>query len=376
MTPKLVLHIGTHKTGTTALQNVLQFNNDLLAQSGFEYPDMPVKWENVAFNRNGYWINMAALRAIGSKSLAQEENIEPCAEACREVLASGDKTLVLSDERLWHNGTKKGFWQAVRSAALGIGAKDIQIVLYLRRQDLYMESLWAQFVKTGKKCISLAEYANSKKSMLVCDYAAGIKRLQKVFGPDAVTVRIYDRSRLLDGDIVADFAAVLGIADASVWRRPAGKDNPSLTPSVTLLKLAVNQSELYERLGKHFVANEARKISAQDPVKKGSFFTPQQRKELLDRYEAGNDWVAREVCGLGGENLFAATQEELEAQAYAPDGMKLVSQALEFASDALSAQERAHQKELAALEAKVRRLENSRSLRLARALRRLLPGAN
>ena len=38
--PRLVLHIGTHKTGTTSLQNHWHANRQALSQVGIVYPDL------------------------------------------------------------------------------------------------------------------------------------------------------------------------------------------------------------------------------------------------------------------------------------------------------------------------------------------------
>ena len=38
MTRTLFLHIGSHKTGTTSIQNFLAHNRDLLAARGYGYP--------------------------------------------------------------------------------------------------------------------------------------------------------------------------------------------------------------------------------------------------------------------------------------------------------------------------------------------------
>ena len=44
---KLLLHIGTHKTGTTALQQFLYANRELLAACGFHYATPPHRLQEV-----------------------------------------------------------------------------------------------------------------------------------------------------------------------------------------------------------------------------------------------------------------------------------------------------------------------------------------
>ena len=68
MTDKLILHIGTHKTGTTTLQSMLESNSEALAANGFTYPAMPLKWKHAHINRNAYWLSKAAYQRLSSKS--------------------------------------------------------------------------------------------------------------------------------------------------------------------------------------------------------------------------------------------------------------------------------------------------------------------
>ena len=64
MTDKLILHIGTHKTGTTTLQSMLESNSEALAANGFTYPAMPLKWKHAHINRNAYWLSKAAYQLL------------------------------------------------------------------------------------------------------------------------------------------------------------------------------------------------------------------------------------------------------------------------------------------------------------------------
>ena len=46
MSQILYLHIGLHKTGTSAIQKFLMSNGQLLAAQGFLYPSLADGWEN------------------------------------------------------------------------------------------------------------------------------------------------------------------------------------------------------------------------------------------------------------------------------------------------------------------------------------------
>lgn len=227
MTDKLILHIGTHKTGTTTLQSMLESNSEALAANGFTYPAMPLKWKHAHINRNAYWLSKAAYQRLSSKSVAEAEKIAPCRKATEEAFARSKGTVILSDERLWYNATRKGFWPAARAILEECGARNITVVLYLRRQDLFAESLWMQYVKNSRLQEDLSTFIARKKMQAVCDYAAGVKKLHETFGPDKVIVRVYDRSVMVGGDTVADFLDVLGIDDTSAFACPESPKTPA-----------------------------------------------------------------------------------------------------------------------------------------------------
>ena len=98
---KLVLHIGTHKTGTTTLQSTLESNTDALRRAGFIYPTMPEKWEHAARNRNGYWLNiMSHWNKYGIdmhtdyKKLVEAQTPETIMQFMKEFNASGNRLSV------------------------------------------------------------------------------------------------------------------------------------------------------------------------------------------------------------------------------------------------------------------------------------------
>ena len=54
--PTLYLHIGTPKTGTTALQNFLPANEEVLEQHGICYPDFGFRYTGLGVHRNGHFL--------------------------------------------------------------------------------------------------------------------------------------------------------------------------------------------------------------------------------------------------------------------------------------------------------------------------------
>ena len=371
MSEKLILHIGTHKTGTTALQAALAANESTLQAVGFSYPLMPETWPHIKRDRNAYWLSMAALQEIDSVQARHTAKIPACLEYFTQIAATSNKALVLSDERMWYCGTKRGYWEAVRDIVRQAGVDEVQIVVYLRRQDLFVESLWAQYVKGNTRLEKpLDEYLTKQKTLAVCDYAAGIKRLKRVFGSNSIIVRIYDRPALVGDDTVTDFLDVLGVGPSASIERPPASSNDSLSPSMTLLKLALNQTPEYKNAASNYLLATLAEVSRADDVKRAGFMTPEQRKVFLARYEAGNKQIAREF--FGRDELFSVRDGELETEAFVLDADKLAHQTSEVIVKAVEHERRASEKKIAKLEKRIRVLESRESARLSSRLKRLI----
>lgn len=213
----LFLHIGTHKTGTSALQSFLASRADALDERGIHYV------------RSGLGKGMAH-HAL-SWSVRDIQEVEPVVwEKTRREIA-GHTTSVLSSEAFW-------FADAAKVKAELEGIADIRIVIYLRRQDKYLQSLYKQAVTSGRK---LDFFAWRERHIARGDYLAIIRSWAEAFGRDAIAIRPYERNGLRI-DTVADFFDVLGTDVADLLaRRKSRSNNPS--PRLELLELfrAFNQ---------------------------------------------------------------------------------------------------------------------------------------
>ena len=131
---RLIIHIGTQKTGSTSLQRSLHEGREALARVGVRYAGL---------DRSG--------RALKHVSLLRAAKAHPSAPAQAEYaalmaeLAQPDvHTLIVSEERFWKGDlTPLAFFEQFRPHC------EVVVVACLRRQDLYVESLYNQMIRTG-----------------------------------------------------------------------------------------------------------------------------------------------------------------------------------------------------------------------------------
>ena len=311
--PKLILHIGTHKTGTTAIQSFLQANANALEEHGVSYPIFPVRWpERVNPNRNGYFLNRAALHrlSLDDKATDKQLAIDCVVRLARLVSENQLETVLLSDERMWYSGAlRASYWNAVRGITANAGFETVEVIVYLRRQDRFAESLWNQFVKATKETCSLQEYLAEPHVRKLCDYYAGVKQLEKVFGREHVRVAVYDSGTLRNGDAVEDFCYRIGLPYSGGFTRPEDEfDNPRLNNNLVELKRIANRSVAYQQLNNVFGPSFAHAMQSDDWTERTELLGSIERAEFLARFKRGNKQLSKEY--FSGKDLFKAPHQD------------------------------------------------------------------
>lgn len=270
---RLVVHIGCPKGGSSAIQTGLRANCEALATQGVcvPTPDMCL-----------------ASPVTGSQADFFETFV--CDRQAQDIPNFGDlldaqadqrnaSTIVLSAENLCN---PMGFQNIFRKLC---NRFDMRIVMYVRRQDDFLESAWQQWeVKRGGSLLAW---------VINCIGIHGnwwniLAPWADAFGNERTVVRIFDRRRLVGGDVFKDFCDVLGV-DASSLQSP-GEVNTRLSPLLSRLVegrdylfAGPHDSEFYDAL----------RTLAKELVEKNKgvapLFSSDEAEAVMLRYEASND---------------------------------------------------------------------------------------
>ena len=136
--PRLLLHIGTHKTGTSALQESLNSHRALLLQRGIHYPDTSrPPWPHLPKHCSTFHAAVS-----DDPALQADERDWLLAQARRP----GVHTLLISEEGLSEPDERlPRFFQPLQAHL------DIEVLCSLRRQDLFVEALYNQFTRERER---------------------------------------------------------------------------------------------------------------------------------------------------------------------------------------------------------------------------------
>lgn len=219
MSRELVLHIGRHKSGTSSLQHYLGGRRDTLDRMGILYP-----WTG-----SGNRIAHHLLAEACNEKRSGPEALPPLIEGLKAELTLQHHTLMLSSEAF------QNLQDLSRLAALveALGFRRVRIICYVREHLDYAISGFRQMVQNQRRFMTFDTYARRFK-----DPGGFLKRWEAL---GDLTLKWYDRGRLKDGDVIADFADVVGFYPGEI---PQGDRNPSIGGTLLAYKLAANKLDL------------------------------------------------------------------------------------------------------------------------------------
>lgn len=289
---KIILHIGMTKTGTTALQtSFFNARRSLLAQ-GVCYPDGGEGRENHRYLCPLFMAVPDLPRNIARKYRDDPASAAADAEALwadvrREVEKAQPKVFVLSSEYFFTNPTRSDYVELRRR--LAELSDDIDVVLYVREPA----SRFAARVQQGAKSerpIPAFDGAQLQRELPLVEAAFGAK----------VDVRMFDRSTLVDRDIVSDFVTRSIAPVAGPISVPTSEENESISAEAAALLVDRDHgaavSRAREALGFLKFRDLVRGIDDATPGKKSARLKP-EIAEGLRRASTDLPWL-RERYGL------------------------------------------------------------------------------
>jgi hypothetical protein len=215
---RLILHIGTQKTGSSSLQKTMRDARERLLQAGILYP---------LLERGKHRFKHAGMTRA-AKSERPDEAAAEHAALVQEFQASGAHTMVLSDEALWRAQTPfRQFFERFRPDFR------VEVVAYLRRPDLYIESLYNQTFRTGdpSEHRTIGAFWRDPAVLGRILYHQRLAEWQSV----ADEVRVFDFSREVKAHgLIASFFEGLGLQVSPLPQEITAKASPDSQAVLTL----------------------------------------------------------------------------------------------------------------------------------------------
>lgn len=273
---KCILHIGTHKTGTTSIQAVLSSHRHQLARRGYLYPVTGIPASTFG-HHNVAW-QIAGDPRFGVETGTLEDLLAEIKGSAQHV--------VLSSEDFEGAATRPDVFAAFVRMLQQRGL-DVSLVVYLREQPGYAVSLYLELLKHG-----LAATFDEFLEEIV---GQGIVRwkswafpfcyrtfLERLPGDVPVIVRPYDAG----GSTVGDFLSLLALTSADLGIGPEPRLNSSLPTSAAFLEFYLN------RTNRRAQVTDNLKAAIEKAFGRGVLaLSPASRAALIARFSESNRFV-------------------------------------------------------------------------------------
>lgn len=299
----LYFHIGTTKTATSSIQKFCKLNRKLLRKFGYDFPIMPFRYPRVKIERNAHFLlSGPAGRTVSPKRERMfQERLETGFSIVHGSLSKYDK-IILTDEDCWRaiNYARINPLELLVEDAKAHDY-DIQVIVYLRRQDSFLISQWNQRVKSADSSKTFEEYFenNSAHFPLLADYAETLDRIADIIGKDHITVRRFEPSTWIDNSIYLDFMDAVGMDLTAQFRYPEREVNNALKGNFLEMKRSLNQNASLDASEIDYFSSMIRICSSHSNAEKPWMLSADETRALLEKYEESNNRVAREYIGDG-----------------------------------------------------------------------------
>ena len=194
MKMRLILHIGSDKTGTTSIQETLSRSRDNLAQEGILYPNLAN--DN---NHNLLPIALSDERARQPRRLIHRygnaQNIlavsrQAWRDMSQQVQHGSFHTVILSAEHFFGVAQPDRLMELVQEAIPGLN--ETRIVAYLRRPSSHFVARLQQKLKAQHALVT-------PERIIYSNYLAAWKKVGNL------DLREFNQAKLHNGDVVQDF---------------------------------------------------------------------------------------------------------------------------------------------------------------------------
>jgi hypothetical protein len=340
----IYLHIGTPKTGTTALQKFLFDNREKLLEKGYLYPISGIISTAQNSKRSPQHLGLceALVKHYDIKYPVDTNSRDKCErsweELKREINTINPKTVIISSEFFT---AMQEYYNPDIIALVKKRLEDYEtkIVLYVRRQDDFFRSSYCQYMKSPlpnkvpnhflqanyihKEILEISEFILSVKFQ--ANYYSTLELWKKAFGINNIIVRPFEREQMKNGSVINDFFEVINLKYEESQLKLKNSINISQSEKVIKIINLIEKISQIRRLSKEkywylykkipFVRMDSRIQLAMflshlipDFLISDKLLSAEDRANIMKEFEESNQKVAKEYLDREDGRLFYSTQ--------------------------------------------------------------------
>lgn len=294
---KVILHIGTEKTGTSSIQDFLHQKRSQLAEQGFyylhmldrcDYRDFPAYCMN--FGRSDEYFKRAFVRTKHEREAFNQQFLNQFHQVCRHI-PSHIHTVIISSE---HFASRLKFNEELErlNALLLEYFEQVEVVCYLRNQADKIKSSYSTKIKTGATITFIEHLEKAAKSKF--NYYDNLLELwEREFGKENIRLRLFDQKSFYDNQLLRDFIHeinpdLLAYLDTNVETKNESLSSIGvlLARWVNILIPVFNPKKGVNKLNRVLVKGIGRCVAG-SKIR----MTEVQRAEIMMRYKNSNERI-------------------------------------------------------------------------------------
>jgi hypothetical protein len=204
----IYIHIGSPKTGTKSIQRYLESNEERLYQDGYLVPKTSRRHLANHTLLTNYCIRFDHITEISIlNDIWTKKELKKFRRVFRKKLRDEiqhfhGNHIVFSNEQCYEKLKTVEELEKLKALFQGLDYQ-IKIIVYIREQTDMLCSFYSAKMKQGKTY--LIDQPSEFAQKTIYDYNQKLKLWEEVFGIKNIMLRVFDREKLYDQDIVSDF---------------------------------------------------------------------------------------------------------------------------------------------------------------------------
>ncbi len=288
----LYIHIGSPKTGSTALQNFFALNEKQLGKKGLYYPKYKrydVVNNHLYFSQLVVKSGMKRGRVITSKD-RQKAKRKVYNYLKRVALDAGTRhSILLSGEEMFF-ARDLSTLEDVRSMF-----SSVKIIIYLRRQDQFLQSFYLQGYKKGKIREPIREHTYLVDKFWL-DYLARLETWAEIFERKNIIVRPFEKKQFYQDNLFSDFLHNTMNLELTGDLVIPEREQSNLRVDIDIYETMqlINSFDLPRKeLRKLIDRLQSFPATGEKSNTQHALLSPLECHEIIKRFEAGNCEIAR-----------------------------------------------------------------------------------
>jgi hypothetical protein len=309
---EIVLHIGTPKTGTTAIQSAIVANTDVLRAADIWF--LEAGRHKAAHNDLANSVRRKGADHNFKDALQEEVTSQAAKRPNGKILLSSEIFSLIDPPK-------------IQAALPFLSDYPLKIIVYLRRQDRYAEAFFKQRIKNGRSVMPFDQFLTSRLGRSITDYNALLGGWAETFSEAEIIPRLYERDRFVNGDIMVDFATQLGLEPGQIV---ASTTERNISPSKDVIDILLALSAHLDGQQLRSVYRALKPLQLDGFSASGDLFTPETRHDYLDQFSGANEELrdAYFPTEMRLFNLDDPKRDELLSSGFSPQQQDLLAAAL------------------------------------------------